>query len=315
MTRLILTASLLLLAAPAAAQQGVSLPDGWVLYKKVGPFMGPVAVACSDKRLFARSWGGGVGYHSGGRWHQLPVMPGNKKGRTYGRAMAVTPDGKTVYMEASGRVGRWSGKGWTMLPLPGWRGPISAMTVLTSGELVVVGEGRVGLRRGDEIKSFDAGTWRSLRAAAGRDLGSLYVAGQGGTILRRDGKTWIRQKTGVRAWFKGLYLAKGGRVWAWNGGRRYTRETVVVRYDGKGWSRAEQGLQSPPLGMAAADGLWTVTNEAVFRREGSTWAKKLTAKELGKGYHAFVGVCATKKHLYVGDGGTHILRRPLKRSE
>jgi hypothetical protein len=316
MTRLILTTSLLLMAAPAAAQQGVSLPDGWVLHSRVGPPSGPVAVVCGGRRAFARDWSGGVGYFAGGRWHKLPKMPGYMKGRTYGRAMAVTPDGKTVYMEASGRVGRWSGKGWTMLPLPGWRGPISGMTVLGDGELVVVGEGRVGLRRGDEIKSFDAGTWRSLRAAAGHDLGSLYLAGQGGTILRRDGKGWTRMKTGVRAWFKGLYVGRKGKsVWAWNGGRRYTRETVVLRYDGKAWSRAEQGLQSQPLGMAAADGLWAVTQYTVFRREGATWAKKITAKELGKGYHAFVGVCATKKFLYVGDSGGHSLVRRLKGSE
>ncbi len=316
MMRATLTLSMLLAAAPAAAQQGTSLPDGWVLHQNMGPFMGPVAVVCSRDRAFARSWSGDVGSFDGKKWRRLPVMPGNRKGQTYGRAMAVSHDGKTVYMEASGRVGRWDGESWTMLPLPGWRGPISAMTVLPSGELLVVGEGRVGLRRGGEIKSFDAGTWRALLAVAGRDLGAIYVAGQGGTVLRRSGKGWTRMKTGVRAWLRGLHLVgEGGKLWAWNGGHRYTRQTVVIRFDGKAWTRADAGLQSPPLGMARGGGLWTVTGQAVFRWEGSSWVKKLSAKELGKGYHAFAGICATKKFLYVGDGGTHFVVRPLKGAE
>lgn len=309
-----LLALTLLAASPAAGQQPATepLPDGWVLHPKAGPFSSAVAVACSRDRAFGRSWFGDVGAFDGKQWHRLPPIPGNRKGRTYGRTLAVSADGKALFVEASGRVARWNGRSWSMLTLPGWRGPISAMTVLPSGELLVVGDGRIGLRAGDVIKSHNSGTWRSLRAVGGTGLGDLYTAGQGGTIMRRQGQRWSRMKTGATAFLAGLRVLGGGRVWAWNGGRRWTPKPVVLRLEGGSWRRADTGLKSTITGLAGdGDRPWATGEKFVARHDGKAWVTMLTTSQLGAGYHRFVGICATSRFLYVADGA-HSLVRPRK---
>ena len=77
--------------------------------------------------------------------------------------------------------------------------------MLGSGELVVVGHGRVGLRSGASIASYDAGTWRELVAVAGTSLDDLWTAGQGGTVMRHDARAWSRMATGTDQWLRGLY--------------------------------------------------------------------------------------------------------------
>lgn len=299
--------------ASSAAGQPEPLPGGWKLYKKAGPFMGAVAVACSRDAAFARSWGGDVGYFDGSRWHKLPAMPGNRRGGTYGRTLAVSPDGEELFVEASNKVARWDGERWSMLKLPAWRGPLAAMTVLPSKELLVVGDGRIGRRAGSVIKSHDAGTWRALRAVAGAGPGALYTAGQGGTVMHFDGKRWSRMKTGATAFFLGLHLAGKGHLWAWSGIRRRSAVLAVMRFDGHRWSRAEQGLKSPLLGMAGEGARpWAVGQSFVARREGSSWVTKLTTTQLGPGHHRLVGICATSKFLYVGTSSGHSLAKLLR---
>ena len=310
---LALVAAMLLVAAPATGQQqSKPLPDGWVLHQKIGPFMGSVAVACSRRLAYARGWGGDVGSFDGKRWRRLPPIRGYQRGHTYGRKLAVSPDGARLFMEASGKVARWNGQAWSLLKMPGWKGPLGAMTVLPSGELLVVGDGRIGLIRGEAIKSHDAGTWRSLGAVAAADSGSLYTAGQGGTVMHHDGKRWTRMKTGVTAWLGGLHVGQKDRVWAWSRIGRWRSTTVVLHHDGGSWSRADTGLTSSILGMAGRGARpWAVGESYVARKEGSAWVTKLTTKQLGEGYHQLVGICATGGFLYVGDG-SHSLVRPLR---
>ena len=196
--------------------------------------------------------------------------------------------------------------------MKGWRGPLGALTVLPSGELLVVGEGRIGLGAKGKITIHDAGTWRSLAAVAGAGLGAIFTAGQGGTVMRYDGKAWTRMKTGVTAWLRGMYLEGKGRLWGWSGSARYARTPIVLlRYDGKAWSRADTGLQSAIKGVARAGShIWVAGESFLARREGSEWVSRLDTAKLGNDFYGLIGLCATSRFLYAADSGRHSLVRP-----
>ncbi|MBW2525159.1 MAG: hypothetical protein JRI23_13330 [Deltaproteobacteria bacterium] len=310
-----LVASVLGWAAPAAAQPAATLPASWQVHTKIGLPMGPNAVACSSKCAVMRTWSGEVALFDGQRWQVLPRLPGDREGKTYGTSVAVTADGK-VYVEASGRVGYFDGSAWTMLDLPGWQGPLSALAVLDSGDVVVAGRGRIGLKTGTAFVSHDAGTWRDLLAIRGASLADLWTAGQGGTVMQRKGTGWSRMATGSTAFLSGLHRCGPTCAWAWAGtaGRGYRQSKVALRWDGKSWSDASAGLPEAPIGIAhAPDGARAVTSDHLLRWTGSSWTQELEAAALGKGYHRFVGLCATDNLLIAADHRDAALVRPRGR--
>jgi len=301
-----------LTAGRAPAQEVARLPGGWTLHRKIAA--SPNAVACGGSRAFIRDWSGRVTVlNKDGGWSPLPPIPGSQEGRTYGRTLAASPRTDELFVEASGRIAHWDGRGWSLLELPGWQGPIGALAALPSGDLVVAGRGRIGLRQGRAISSYDAGTWRELNAIAGTSLTDLWTAGQGGTVMRRDQGGWQRMATGSDAWLGGLLVAAGG-AWAWTvapgRGRRGVQD-AVLRFDGARWSPVTKRLPGRVVGLAGdAHQPWAAGDSFVARFDGSAWGVQLQAADLGDGYHSLVGICTTDKVVVIADSGGHALSRP-----
>lgn len=291
----------LALTSVAWAQQPEPLTRGWSIMRKVDQMPDPNAVACSRSHAFARSWHGDVAVFDGRSWTKLPRLPGWNEGKTYGKTIAATPSGQ-VYVAASGGVARWNGQAWSRLEMPGWTGDIGAMTVLGTGQLVVVGDGRIGLRSGSVIASHDAGTWRALRAVGGTSFGDLWTAGQGGTVMRYDGRSWARMATGSAAWLRGLVVAGPGTAWAWDDSGPPGQAPAVLRFDGHAWVAAAQGIDDSVRGMAGdARHPWAIGESSIWRFDESSWVKQLGPPELGAGHHGFVGICSTETFVFVGD--------------
>jgi hypothetical protein len=298
----------------AAAQPPSDLPAGWKLHSKIGVGTGSNALSCASSHAAVRSWSGDVALFDGKKWQALPKLPLADEGQAYGTSVAVTSGGH-VYAEASSRIGYFDGSAWSLLELPGWKGPIRAITVLDSGDVVVVGRGRVGLRTGATITSYDAGTWRDLAAVQGPSLADLWTVGQGGTVMKRAGNGWSRMATGTEAFLTGLHRCGPTCAWTWSGdaGRGYGRSPkAVFRWDGKSWSVASTGISEPLLGIAGGPKEpRAATSDHILRWTGSAWVEELKASDLGQRYHRFVGICATQSFLIAGDSRDGAIVRKL----
>lgn len=143
-------------------------------------------------------------------------------------------------------------------------------------------------------------------AIEGPSLTDLWTVGQGGTSMRRDGARWHRVATGTEAFLSGLHRCGRTCAFAWDGhaGRGYGRSTtVVLRYDGEGWSSVRQGIEGRLVGIAGLPGnVWAATEQQLLRLRGRGWRAEVEAADLGDGYHRFVGLCATASHFIAGDG-------------
>jgi hypothetical protein len=294
---------------PAGADEPQPLARGWSILRKIESPINANAVACSRTQAFTRGWSGDVVAFDGRSFSRLPRQPGYHEGKTYGTTIVATPAGG-LYLGASGAIAAWNGDDWQRLEMPGWRGDIGAIAVLENGKLVVVGDGRVGVRVGDAIASHDAGTWRTLEAVGGGAPGELLTAGQGGTVMRHDGTRWARLATGSTVWLKGLLADRTGRAWVWDTPWSTSQPSTVLRYDGRVFSPAGQGIDAPVHGMAGDAGAsWAIGEATIWRFDGSAWQKEIAPADLGEGYHRFVGICATDALVYVADSSGSALIR------
>lgn len=317
--RLALACTLVALASRAGAQDLAALRrSGWVLHENVG--IGNVsAVACGGSRAYARSWSGGLAVWDGGgaTWHV--IVAGGRSAR-HGRALAASPDGQ-VFLATSQGVAQWTGSRWIDHALDQWEGehsweganrgtPIAAPSAT---EVLYVGRGRVARFDGERFTTYDAGTWRSLTAVAvaGR---TLWLGGQGGTIMRHDGRRFVREETGITTWVRGIVVLGPDDVWAWADGAS-ENETFVLRRsrspatDGPRWERRDAVLGHPITAIGGtSDRVYATGDFGLARWDGSTWLIELSADDLGR-HDAPDGVCATDSHYIVGFG-TGILVRP-----
>ncbi len=140
----------------------------------------------------------------------------------------------------------------------------------------------------------------------------MLVAGQGGTILRRHAGAWSREATGITATIRRLFAAGPGDVWA-VAGESWQAATILHLESGV-WTERAMPVAAPVNGIGGRAGLALVTTGDVLLRwdaPNHAWTPELTRAELGDGYHTIDGVCATSGHIIVGDGGGHLLVRPL----
>lgn len=296
----------LVLLAPsvALAQSSVPLREGWTHHPRIGT-SGVEGVACGADRAYARSWSGTLALWDGRAW---TTVGQDRERSRYGRTVAVASNGH-AFVQSGELVSEWTGTAWIDHRVPDWLGDDDAQLATThDGAVYVVGRGRLARFDGTRFATYDAGTWRSLTAVAVID-DLPWIGGQGGTILRHDGTRWARMDTGIDGWVTRL-LAFGLRdVWALAQGPR--REPMVIHYDGERWARRDPPGDTNAIG-GTPDRVY-VTGDyglAVFREGG--WHIELAPAELGAGYHAFQGVCATDRHYVVGlrSGGALVRPRP-----
>jgi len=292
-------------ATQAEAKRPRPLTNGWTLHP-LNLVSTRSSVACGLDKAALLSWGGKIAVFDGSRIAELPAMTGHNQGGTYGDGLAISRSGEDIYAEASGRIAHWDGSDWSFITMPGWHGPVGGMAVLASGELVVVGRGRVGLRQGDEIVSYDAGTWRDLSAVTGTSLTDLWTAGQGGTVMHRQPGGWSRLATGFDRWVRGIHVGSPTAVWAWGSQDPWGNATYVMRLHGGRWAAASDGLPGDGMvtGMAGpADRPWAAVGEVIARFDGTRWVTELQGSDLGPDYQSFRGLCATGRCLFAGSSG------------
>ena len=287
----------LTLASLTHAASPRSLPNGWVLHKR-DALGSKATVGCGVEKAVLRGWADRLEVFDGSRFTKLPELPGKLGGTAYGDHVVMTPTGSDIYVDAGGGVAHWDGDDWSLLAMPGWRGPVSGMTVLTAGQLVVVGRGRVGLRQGNKIVSYDAGTWRDLSAVTGTSLTDLWTAGQGGTVMRHQQGGWSRLNTSFNRWVRGLHVGSPTTIWAWGSRDPWGNDTYVRRLHGGRWIPPGEGLSDMVSAMAGpADRPWAASESVIARFDGTRWVADLRGSDLGPDYQRFNGLCATARHL------------------
>jgi hypothetical protein len=291
----------------AFAQEG--LPEGWVLHSDL---VDARSISCSEDTAAIRSWFGEVHVFDGRDWTELPevLRAGGQRG-AYGNHIAVAPSGE-LFLDVNRGLGHWDGKDWTLIEASDWEGPIGGMAVLGSGDLVLVGYGRIGLLEDGKIQSFAAGTWRELNGVGGRSLVDLWTVGQGGTWMHHGAEGWSRQDTETDAWLSGLLRCGEDCAWAWNvrrddwGGGTAT----LRRWSGTEWTDQLEGIDGTLVGLAGdGERPWAATEETVYRFDGSTWKPVVQNTDLGEGWHRFVGICATEDAIIVADSARQALVR------
>jgi hypothetical protein len=159
-------------------------------------------------------------------------------------------------------------------------------------------------RNGGPFQNYDAGTWRDLEAIWGAGTNDLWAGGQGGTILRHDVRGWTRQVTKTTACIRGLWGSSTNDLWAWSD------ENVLLHWDGRAWTPQTRGLTGPVKGVGGAPGgIYAVGEFGLARYANRRWTVEIAPSMLGEGYHNLIGVCATDRHVIVGDSGGHALVR------
>ncbi len=198
--------SLLSLAVPLPASgEEVTLPPHW--RRQDGPGFVWDELACSSTQVFALHSQKGVSVHDGQRWTPLPPCPACRGAQR----MAISPGGEAYLHTSQGVVVYWKGR-WTRLDGADWQGPVHAMRVLESGLLVLVGEGRLGVRKGLRLVSRDTGTWRRLDAVSGLGVGNFWTVGQGGNPHAPHGWRLEANAAGRQALARGTPHGGGKRL-------------------------------------------------------------------------------------------------------
>jgi hypothetical protein len=297
--------------APALAQEEVvPLSGGWSLHRRIGIVNAPEGVACSRDKAWVRNWHGSVAEWDGRAWTRLPEISSTRG--AYGRTIAASPDGR-VFMESNGGIAEWDGRAWTQQTLPSWVGDVDGQLAAPSArEVYYVGRGRIARRDATagpgHWRTFGAGTWRELFGVA--VVGpEIWVAGQGGTVLRHDGRTWTRMGTGVAFTLKKVIAFAANDVWVLGDGDTW-RTSSVLHWNGTAWERREQGLPGKIEGLGgAADAVYATGEHGVSRWTATGWTTELAVAALGAGYHHPRDACATATHIIVADrSGDAIVR-------
>lgn len=291
-------ATMLASTGAARAQEVVPLTGGWSLHRRIGVVSSLQTVACGREVAYARSWSGDLSMWDGSSWHPVP----RRGASMYGRTLAVSPDGR-VFVEAGGKIARWDGSAWTDFALPSWQGDVgSGLAAPSADEVYYVGRGRIARFDGTAFATYGAGTWRDLSAVA-VDASAILVGGQGGTIQRYDGHAWTREATGTNAWVRGIVAFAPADAWAWAEGQPHG-ESIVLHHDGRAWAVRDSGLTGRISGLGgSATRVYAATDDGVFRWNGTAWVVDIAKTALGEGYHSPTGLCATDRHLIVGDTG------------
>lgn len=118
---------------------------------------------------------------------------------------------------------------------------------------------------------------RRLHWIAGVD-GALWVVGEDGTALRREGEKWTATATGVETSLWGIWGADAAAVWAVGGSGFNDEAPVLLRWDGSAW--APEVMPALPPECHALFKVWgadandvTVVGDfgAALHHDGAQW--------------------------------------------
>ena len=243
--------------------------------------------------------------YDGSSWTQMsdPPEPADSSYGSHVQTLAAGSDG-TLYRVWRRGLFRWADSQWTQMRVVDWHGEIHGMDVLDTGELIVLGSRRVGLSQGDEIHSYDSGTWRELYAVDGVHLVDMWAVGGAGIIQHHSSEGWTRvdQDMERESGFEsrnsiGVLGCGADCAWVWD-----SRD--IFRWDGAAWSLAPE-VASDSYGAIAMTGTgdrpWIVTGSHVAQWGGDSWVVDLDRDEIGKPALSFYKACATSDALYVLD--------------
>jgi len=284
----------------ARADDTVALPDGWNM---VRVFDYVQDMDCSSDQVFVAARASSVHAHDGSSWMQMsdPPEPSGSSDGVRVQGLAEGMDG-TLYREWRRGLARWDGSEWTLMEFVDWYGQIHGMDVLDTGELIVLGTRRVGLSQGDQIHSYDSGTWRELYAVDGPHLVDMWAVGGSGIIQHHSSEGWSRvdqgmERVSVRVGkeFSGVFRCDSDCAWVWD-----ARD--IYRWDGAVWTLAPK-VASDSYGTVAMTGPgdrpWVVTGSHVAQWGGDSWTVYLDKDEIGESSPLFSNACATSDRIYV----------------
>jgi hypothetical protein len=295
------------LAFVASAAAQTTLSHGYVLYERAGNASDVNAVACAGPHAFMRSWSGHTAHWDGSDWTSV----GAPEGQAYGRSIAATADGR-AFVTASARIAEWNGSAWIDHAMEPGTGELTGMWGPNASQIFVAGRGRLAMLSGSGFRSYDAGTWRDLSDVWGTSASDLWLAGQGGTVMRRTARGFRREATHSDAWLRGIWGTGASDVWVW--AYEYQGGSTILHFDGSGWTRVDtSNLAGELRAVGGAPRLvYAVGDFGIARFDGqSRFVVDLTPEQMGPGYHRPIDVCATDRHLVVGDGSGHAVIRPL----
>jgi hypothetical protein len=300
-----MSARVLIAIALASSTALAQLPAGWSVVDRTG-ISSPEAIACTASRVAIRDWSGMVATSDGGAWTLLRRGTVNM----YGRTLAMSGD--HIFLAAGDSIAEWNGTTWIDHALPTWEGELPAGLVATSPtEVYYVGRGRIAVIDASGAHTYDAGTWRSLNAISIAN-GTIWIGGQGGTILRREaGADWTREATGIDSWVRSIVAFARDDVWALAEGARYDQSTVI-HYDGHTWSRQEAGIQGTINAISTTNqpAVYATGQAGLMRWDGHAWVVEIAQSALGNDaqYYGMHGVCATDRQIVVGFGPRALIR-------
>jgi hypothetical protein len=116
--------------------------------------------------------------------------------------------------------------------------------------------------QGPLVLHFDGTSWERVLTGQtgdlwwvfGFDTGELFLGGEGGTILRKDGDNFVRMPTPSTSTVFGIWGASPDAVWAVGGQTGGASGAFAWRLDGDEWTAAE-GF---PADLPRGDALWKV---------------------------------------------------------
>lgn len=296
----------------------LAMVAGWTADGQIGAKDTLRAVWAADAALsdaYAIGHNGLILHRSGGAWKQETAQVAGKPLTTNLYGLAAAPD--AVYAVGDAGVilrragGTWMQEGQELATTAALFG----VTVLASGEVIVVGDGgliarrqKTGVYTAEDTLALGGA---NLRAVAGTMLDGLYAVGLGAVIAQRRTDKWQLDPLPIDTADRGNYYAVSQGPDGIFVAGEYAR---VLRRDVAKWSHEAAIAPMPPafthfFGLyAAPTALWVVGSSGVIQRRDSVtkmWAVDPSNVTTGLYGIASAGAAGA---VAVGDQGT-VLRR------
>jgi hypothetical protein len=156
--------------------------------------------------VFAVGRRGTIAHFDGSRWTRRAVG-----GRAHLFDVWGTGPDHVVVVGGHGLVLRYDGRRWAAEPTPS-RATLRGVWGSGKNDVYAVGDGVVLHDAGQGWQIVQDERDISLRRVFGRSAREVYAVGGPGAVLRFDGTTWHRERSGMAGFIRGGVTDAGGRV-------------------------------------------------------------------------------------------------------